>query len=30
MLEPGESLSSERVIDECGAAITANVHDLVD
>jgi alkanesulfonate monooxygenase SsuD/methylene tetrahydromethanopterin reductase-like flavin-dependent oxidoreductase (luciferase family) len=30
MLEPGESLTSERVIDECGAAIMANVHYLVD
>jgi 5,10-methylenetetrahydromethanopterin reductase len=30
MLEAGESLTSERVIDECGAAIMANVHYLVD
>jgi hypothetical protein len=30
MLEPGEALTSERVIDECGAAIMANVHYLVD
>jgi alkanesulfonate monooxygenase SsuD/methylene tetrahydromethanopterin reductase-like flavin-dependent oxidoreductase (luciferase family) len=30
MLEPGESFSSERVIAECGAAIMANVHYLVD
>jgi alkanesulfonate monooxygenase SsuD/methylene tetrahydromethanopterin reductase-like flavin-dependent oxidoreductase (luciferase family) len=30
MLEPGESLESERVIAECGSAIMANVHFLVD
>lgn len=30
MLEPGETLSSERAIAECGAAIMANVHYLVD
>jgi alkanesulfonate monooxygenase SsuD/methylene tetrahydromethanopterin reductase-like flavin-dependent oxidoreductase (luciferase family) len=30
MLEPGESITSERVIGECGAAIMANVHYLVD
>jgi alkanesulfonate monooxygenase SsuD/methylene tetrahydromethanopterin reductase-like flavin-dependent oxidoreductase (luciferase family) len=30
MLEPGEPLTSERVIQECGAAIMANVHYLVD
>lgn len=30
MLEPGETLKSERVIGECGAAIMANVHYLVD
>ncbi|MDP6831742.1 MAG: LLM class flavin-dependent oxidoreductase, partial [Alphaproteobacteria bacterium] len=30
MLEPGESLESERAIAECGSAIMANVHFLVD
>ncbi|MFH1602334.1 MAG: LLM class flavin-dependent oxidoreductase [Pseudomonadota bacterium] len=30
MLEPGETLESERVIQECGSAIMANVHSLVD
>jgi len=30
MLEPGESLDSERAIAECGSAIMANVHFLVD
>jgi 5,10-methylenetetrahydromethanopterin reductase len=30
MLKSGESFSSERVIAECGAAIMANVHYLVD
>ena len=30
MLAPGESLESERVIAECGSAIMANVHFLVD
>jgi 5,10-methylenetetrahydromethanopterin reductase len=30
MLQPGETLSSERVIAECGAAIMANVHYLMD
>ncbi len=30
MLEPGETLQSERVISECGSAIMANVHYLVD
>ncbi len=30
MLEPGETLSSERAIAECGSAIMANVHYLVD
>jgi alkanesulfonate monooxygenase SsuD/methylene tetrahydromethanopterin reductase-like flavin-dependent oxidoreductase (luciferase family) len=30
MLEPNESLTSERVIEACGAAIMANVHYLVD
>jgi alkanesulfonate monooxygenase SsuD/methylene tetrahydromethanopterin reductase-like flavin-dependent oxidoreductase (luciferase family) len=30
MLEPGETLQSERVIEECGPAIMANVHYLVD
>jgi 5,10-methylenetetrahydromethanopterin reductase len=30
MLEPGETLESERVIAECGSAIMANVHYLVD
>ena len=30
MLKPGESLASERVIRECGPAIMANVHYLVD
>ncbi|MCB1739141.1 MAG: LLM class flavin-dependent oxidoreductase [Gammaproteobacteria bacterium] len=30
MLEPGETLSSARVIAECGPAIMANVHYLVD
>ena len=30
MLEPGEALDSERVVAECGSAIMANVHYLVD
>jgi len=30
MLEPGESLGSERAIAECGSAIMANVHFVVD
>ncbi len=30
MLEPGETLQSARVIAECGSAIMANVHYLVD
>lgn len=30
MLESGETFASERVIEECGAAIMANVHYLVD
>jgi 5,10-methylenetetrahydromethanopterin reductase len=30
MLEPGETLASERVVAECGPAIMANVHYLVD
>ncbi len=30
MLEPGETLESERVVYECGSAIMANVHYLVD
>ena len=30
MLQPGETLDSERVIGECGSAIMANVHFLVD
>lgn len=30
MLQPGETLQSERVIAECGSAIMANVHFLVD
>jgi 5,10-methylenetetrahydromethanopterin reductase len=30
MLEPGETLRSERVIAECGSSIMANVHYLVD
>lgn len=30
MLEPGETLESERVVAECGPAIMANVHYLVD
>jgi alkanesulfonate monooxygenase SsuD/methylene tetrahydromethanopterin reductase-like flavin-dependent oxidoreductase (luciferase family) len=30
MLEPGESLDSERVVAECGSSIMANVHYLVD
>lgn len=30
MLEPGETLESERVVAECGSAIMANVHYLVD
>ncbi len=30
MLEPGESLTSARVIEECGSSIMANVHYLVD
>ena len=30
MLEPGETLRSERVVAECGPAIMANVHYLVD
>ncbi len=30
MLEPGESLADERVVAECGPAIMANVHYLVD
>jgi alkanesulfonate monooxygenase SsuD/methylene tetrahydromethanopterin reductase-like flavin-dependent oxidoreductase (luciferase family) len=30
MLEPGETLRSERVIAACGPAIMANVHFLVD
>lgn len=30
MLQPGETLASERVVQECGSAIMANVHYLVD
>jgi 5,10-methylenetetrahydromethanopterin reductase len=30
MLEPGETLDSERVVAECGSSIMANVHYLVD
>lgn len=30
MLEPGETLKSERVIAECGSSIMANVHYLAD
>ena len=30
MLQPGETLESERVVAECGSAIMANVHFLVD
>ena len=30
LLEPGETLASERAIAECGSAIMANVHFLVD
>jgi alkanesulfonate monooxygenase SsuD/methylene tetrahydromethanopterin reductase-like flavin-dependent oxidoreductase (luciferase family) len=30
MLEKGETLESERVVAECGSAIMANVHYLVD
>ncbi|MBL6952867.1 MAG: LLM class flavin-dependent oxidoreductase [Alphaproteobacteria bacterium] len=30
MLAPGESLESERVIAECGSAVMANVHFLID
>ena len=30
MLEPGESLETERAIAECGSSIMANVHFLVD
>lgn len=30
LLEPGETLSSERVVAECGSAVMANVHYLVD
>lgn len=30
LLEPGETLSSPRVIAECGSAVMANVHYLVD
>lgn len=30
ILEPGEKLTSDRVIGECGSAIMANVHSLVD
>ncbi|MDH4366155.1 MAG: LLM class flavin-dependent oxidoreductase, partial [Acidimicrobiia bacterium] len=30
LLEPGETLESERVIADCGSAIMANVHYLVD
>ena len=30
LLEPGESLASERVVADCGSAIMANVHYLVD
>jgi len=30
MLQPGETLQSERVIAECGSSIMANVHYLVD
>lgn len=30
MLEPGETLESERVVAECGPSIMANVHYLVD
>jgi alkanesulfonate monooxygenase SsuD/methylene tetrahydromethanopterin reductase-like flavin-dependent oxidoreductase (luciferase family) len=30
MLEPGETLESERVIAECGPSIMANIHYLVD
>lgn len=30
LLEPGEDLTSDRVIEECGSMIMANVHYLVD
>lgn len=30
LLEPGEDLTSDRVIDECGSMIMSNVHYLVD
>ena len=30
LLEPGETLSSQRAIQQCGSAIMANVHYLVD
>jgi len=30
LLEPGESLTSQRAIQQCGSAIMANVHYLVD
>ena len=30
MLEPGETLDSQRVVTECGSSIMANVHYLVD
>lgn len=30
MLEPGETLDSQRVVAECGSSIMANVHYLVD
>lgn len=30
MLEPGETLESERVVAECGPSIMANIHYLVD
>ncbi|MFT5450120.1 MAG: 5,10-methylenetetrahydromethanopterin reductase [Gammaproteobacteria bacterium] len=30
MLEPGETLASERVVAECGSAVMANIHYLVD
>jgi 5,10-methylenetetrahydromethanopterin reductase len=30
MLEPGETLESERVVAECGSSIMANIHYLVD
>jgi len=30
LLQPGETLESERVVAECGSAVMANVHFLVD